>query len=425
MDSNPNDGASWVDPNSDAVVYVTTDLGLGVTTNNGVNLQDICDGIEGVQVNDFDMNSAKTIAWTASKSGVRQVTDYAGPSETWNNFFPLDDGSPYYCVAMDKSDATGATAYAGNVRLYRTTDAGSNWSRIFTCEDYPSTFSFWNLLKSIKVSELNSDLVLIGIGTDRVESGEVGAIYYTHNASAGTPTWTQLNTGGNNTIVNDLLMIEESSTGDATIYTACEYLSDGANSSYAVKTISYTASTQTFSYDNVMMSATGAITNFSAAGLAVDSSGNVFAAGNNGTTHEPRVYKLVSGATSWEALATATLPSAGDVTAITIGKDPLGNEVPYIAIGETIYYLDGSTGTTWQTGYTYPTGARIHVLYWDDLLVGTGTGLYAHKVLPDLISGLGSYPANGGWIEAFASDYSNANWFQVNWGAYNSANGEG
>jgi hypothetical protein len=48
----------------------------------------------------------------------------------------------------------------------------------------------------------------------------------------------------------------------------------------------------------------------------------------------------------------------------------------------------------------------------------TGSGILS------LISGLGSYPTNGGWIEAFASDYSNANWFQVNWGDYNSANGE-
>jgi len=41
---------------------------------------------------------------------------------------------------------------------------------------------------------------------------------------------------------------------------------------------------------------------------------------------------------------------------------------------------------------------------------------------PQLLSGLGETSA--GWSEAFAKDYSHKDWLRVSWGAYNSANGE-
>ena len=35
-------------------------------------------------------------------------------------------------------------------------------------------------------------------------------------------------------------------------------------------------------------------------------------------------------------------------------------------------------------GYQYPVGTEINVLYWDELLVGTGTGLYAQFFEPQV-----------------------------------------
>jgi hypothetical protein len=34
----------------------------------------------------------------------------------------------------------------------------------------------------------------------------------------------------------------------------------------------------------------------------------------------------------------------------------------------------------WNVAYNYPVGTNINVLFYDDLLVGTGTGLYAHNL---------------------------------------------
>ncbi len=42
--------------------------------------------------------------------------------------FPMGDGSPYYSVDAPSNDPSGLVAYAGNVRIYKTTDGGGSWS---------------------------------------------------------------------------------------------------------------------------------------------------------------------------------------------------------------------------------------------------------------------------------------------------------
>lgn len=373
-ETHSNDGAVFVDPNNSAVMYLTTDHGLGVSTDNGVNIYDIDYGVEAVQVNDFEMNDGKTTGWLASKSGIRQVTDYDTITPTWKTFFPTNDGSPYYSIAMDKSDSSGGTAYAGNTRLYKTADAGSSWTKIFSTEGsaYSGIFDFFSHVSSIAIHPDDSDLVVIGVNS--MSSGVKGGVLTTEDASSSTPTWTLIDTGVYNTEVKDLLIVEENSV-TSTIYVGCMYVSDGTTSSYGVKTITYNSSAKSFTFDNNMVSADTAtnITNFGAYSLAVNSGGDVYASGTN-SSDNPHVYIRAGGATTWEKMSTSGLPSDGIATAITIGEDASSNEVPYIAVGESVYYFNG---TSWVLSYEYPKGTDINVLYWDDLLVGTGTGLYA------------------------------------------------
>ena len=94
---------------------MTTDLGLGASTNFGVTLSDICNGVEAVQINDFIMNPAKTIGtscrlyvcfslsdfgslslvsgWTGSKSGVRKVLNITGTPQWSRSYWP--DGAGF------------------------------------------------------------------------------------------------------------------------------------------------------------------------------------------------------------------------------------------------------------------------------------------------------------------------------------------
>ena len=74
-------------------------------------------------------------------------------------------------------------------------------------------------------------------------------------------------------------------------------------------------------------------------------------------------------------------PSAGgDGTAITVGDGYV-----FIAMNEIVYTLDLSNPTAgWSVGHAYPAGTSINVLFYDELLVGTGTGLYAHDLATNI-----------------------------------------
>jgi hypothetical protein len=79
---------------------------------------------------------------------------------------------------------------------------------------------------------------------------------------------------------------------------------------------------------------------------------------------------------------------------------------------EIIDYTVSNSGTYYVRLFYGNTG-NSYDLWWDDLVSGSVT----------LIFGLGE--TSGGWMELFAGDYSHADWFQAQWEAYNSANGEG
>ena len=66
---------------------------------------------------------------------------------------------------------------------------------------------------------------------------------------------------------------------------------------------------------------------------------------------------------------------AGSATAITIGDGYL-----FLAMDERIYTSPFNAILSWTLAYSYPVGTEINVLFYDELLVGTGTGLYAQEL---------------------------------------------
>ena len=396
-----NDGATVIDPNNGSVAYLTTDVAFGMTPDDGQNLMDLNDGIVAVQVNDFDMDAGKTYGWLAAKAGIFHVSDYATASETWSHAFPNGDGSPYYAIAMDLSDATGQTAWAGNTRVYRTADGGGTWSRLFAIEDngyQGGQFAFSSFIDAIAVHPNDPNVVFVGIHSP--DSGVRGGIYYTEDGGA---TWTQVSTdvGGTtyNVEVTDLLLVPGTGS-DATVYAAAEYVSDGTTSSYGVKVVDYVAGSGV-TFTNDMNGTSGVITNFGGNDLAVnDADGSVWTCGQN-SSGEPRVYRLASGSATWDLMPTAGLPTAPGCTALTIGVDSGGNDVPYVAVGAQVYFnpVEGSgddeTTGSWlaDPALTYPAGMEINVLFWDELLVGTGAGLYGHEASTPLPVELATFEA--------------------------------
>ncbi len=369
-ETHPNDGSVFIDPINPAVVYFTTDQGLGASIDSGKTLFEIDEGIEAVQVKDMEMNSAKTTAWAASKSGIRFVEHYGDSLETWHTFYPMDDGSPYYSVAMVNSHPD--TAYAGNVRLYKTTDGGNSWTRVFTTEDSSYGFSFWSYVSAVEVHPLYDDLVVLGVNSP--DMGVNGGIFISEDGGA---TWDRVDTDVYNTEVQDILIVPES-PDSTTIYVACEYVNDGTHSSYGVKMLTNGPTYGPTFHNDMIGEGGGHITNFGAWALDVDSAGNVYACGAN-STNEPRVYVKYADSSYWTGIPTSGLPLNGIAAAMTIGYDLSGRQTPYIAINSDLYYFDLDKNA-WTLVFRYPIGTEINMLFWDDLLVGTSTGLYGQTL---------------------------------------------
>ncbi|RMG36989.1 MAG: hypothetical protein D6732_07505, partial [Methanobacteriota archaeon] len=263
FETHPNDGVVAFEPNDPSLIFMTTDQGIGASYNNGADIFEIDEGVEAVQVNDFEMNTSKTIAWTASKSGIRRVQDYGSALESWEIFFPNGDGSPYYSIAMDTSDHSGNTAYAGNVRVYKTNDGGLTWSRVFATEDSAYNFDFWSYISAIKIHPEDPSVVVVGVNSPSM--GVQGGVFF--STDAGT-IWNRVDTTPYNTEVKDLLF-QVDDAGNTYLYVACEYVSDGVNSSYGVKTVIHDT-TGAITFVNEMLGESGTpITNFGANSLGV------------------------------------------------------------------------------------------------------------------------------------------------------------
>ncbi|MDL1960780.1 MAG: hypothetical protein LWX01_03635, partial [Deltaproteobacteria bacterium] len=80
-------------------------------------------------------------------------------------------------------------------------------------------------------------------------------------------------------------------------------------------------------------------------------------------------------------------------------------------------------GFGWSVSISGDT-AIVGALGDDDNGNGSGSAYVFAASKPKLLTGLGTYTTNGGWMESFQTDYSHEGWHQVNWPGYNSANGE-
>ncbi|MEA1986023.1 MAG: T9SS type A sorting domain-containing protein [Candidatus Marinimicrobia bacterium] len=371
FETHPNDGAVFTDP-VNSIVYMTTDQGLGVSENGGSEIYEINDGIEAVQVNDFDMVKSKTTAWVASKSGIRKVSNYL-TSPTWTNaIFPNGDGSPYHSVDMFLNDTN--TVYAGNVRVYKSVNSGENWNSVFSASDSPYNFSsVWSIVNAIEVCDYDSNIVFAGYyQNDSVAAG----LFYSQD---GGNNWDQLlvkeSVIGHDIDVNDIIFNIEGT--DTVAYVGVEYDVDYP-AGYSVYRIVKNGSIWTPSQDmSYTKTSTGSVIVVSIKDLELSESGDtVYAVGTDAGTNHPTVYyKPINSTNLWTPVTISGFPIGSNLTAsaVTIGNDTL-----YCAVGNDLYYYPIG-GSGWILGYSYPEGTEINVLYYDELLVGTGTGLYGHK----------------------------------------------
>jgi len=367
-----NDGKTVADPIIQDIKYHTTNIGFGYSTSSGDNIYGWNEGIEAVQVNDIDMNPDFSIGWVASKSGVRKVENYNTTSEIWHpTYFPNLDGSPYLSVAIDTVDNN--TVFVGNQRIYRTTNGGTTigtddgWDEVFTPETGPYNFNRINTkCNVIAISKSDRNIVLAGFSQDY---GNKGGAFYSLD---GGNTWSQilLNTTsfGQDLDVKDIELTEESGNIVAYIGVESDPLTSGA---YGVYRAELSSGLWTISQAAVF----GATDNIIDLEMNTARDTLIVLYRDPGLLPVNNViFKDINSGT-WSSNHFGPSSNNGYASAITIG-----NNYIFMAIDEKIYTCPISSFLSWSLAYSYPLGIQINVLYYDELLVGTSTGLYAQNL---------------------------------------------
>jgi hypothetical protein len=387
-ETHPNDGAVFGDPVGKRVVYLTTDQGIGASINGGARIFEINTGVEAVQVKDFAMHlSNKNVAWLASKAGIRKVSSYRSTPKWTAAIFPNGDGAPYNAVAMAGTDTN--SVYAANLRVYKSINGGAGWKRVFSAEDAPYNFNGMGTptngaarITSMAVCEADTNLVLVGYEIDLADKG---GLFFSPDAGR---TWSQVlleaSSIGKDVDVNDIVFSSES--GKIVAYVAVSYdLSSPQGRS--VYRLEWDGTNWTAAQDmDPATTSTGTVIVATIRALAVSATGDTLVACGTdaGINHPVAYYKVLSGAAKWTPFPVSGFPFEPNKQgkAITIGVDTV-----YVAVDNEVYFL-ASGESAWQSGYTYPMGTEINFLFYDELLVGTGTGLYGHDGIPNANTGL-------------------------------------
>lgn len=376
QETHPNDGPVFSDPNDSNVVYMVTDLCIAASKNRGAVIGDIENGVEAVQVRDFDMTSDKKTAWIASKAGIRKVSNYT-TSPVWTKpMFPNGDGSPYYSADMHPTDTN--TVYVGNSRVYKTSNGGLNWNQVFNAETAPYNFPMVGTsISSIEVCQYNPNIIFAGF---EVQDSDEGGLFYSQN---GGSSWNQLlleaSVNGKDVDVTDIIFNIEGTDTVAYVSVKYDLASPQGRSVYRiVKSGSSWTATQNMNAGNT---STSSLIVATIEDLERSKTGDtLYATGTDaGNNHPVAYYKPVSATNKWTPMKTAGFPFIANKKGKAI---TLGNDTVYCAVDNEIY-LYPLQDSVWYLGYAYPNGTEINFLYFDDLLAGTGTGLYGHSYIPN------------------------------------------
>ena len=367
-----NDGKTLSDPLNNDIKYHTTNIGFGFSTSEGDSIFGWNEGIEAVQVNDIDMNPDFSIGWVASKSGVRKVENYNTASETWHSpYFPNLDGAPYLSVAIDTFDHN--TVFVGNQRVYRTTNGGTStgssdgWDQVFTPENFPYNFNRINTkCNVVAISKYDRNIILAGFSQ---EYGNKGGAFYSLD---GGNNWSQLllnvSIVGQDLDVIDIELVEESGNIVAYIGVESDVMTSGA---FGVYRAELSSGTWTVTQESVF----GATDDIYDLEMNPARDTLIVLYRDPGLLPVNNVIFKDITTNTWSSNYFGPSSDNGFPTAITVGDGYM-----FMAIDEKIYTCPFSSPFSWTLAYSYPVGIDINVLFYDELLVGTSTGLYAQDL---------------------------------------------
>lgn len=366
VETHANMGAVYTDPLDSNIVYCTTDQGTGVSTNRGLTIWENNEGLTATQVEDIDFPPAKKPVWLAAKNGVWFTTNFVKNTE-WSDA-RFTDGMAH-AVGLDLTDTNTMTVYAGSRRIWKATN-GTNWFQVHTelVQDGVSDGVFDGWIEDI---EVNSNFVYAGYHGYAEDDADGMFLESTNSGSA----WSRVAT---NIDVTDILYLEENGT-DVVYVSANTYPTNMVT--WGVYRYVPETGAWTHDFTNVAL----------ISDLDVATNGNVLAAGMD-TGEYARVWSRDRMTGAWSLLPTNNLPlvewpsypASWLGPCMTVGYNADSNQVLYLGLLQNIYFLHDNSSNWMTTPYMqFRDGSVIHVLVWDDLMVGTGVGLYSQDIDSD------------------------------------------
>ncbi len=380
------DGAVMGDRLTTNYAYVRTDWGFGIYDYSTNKTTEANNGIRAVEVKALGMNVGKSKAWVATKSGVFYVSDYNTSSPVWSSpIWPLGDSYPYTSSVCDQ---TGDLAYVGNSggNLYRyyitngVQDDINSYERIFAAED-DSAFPDWTWTYGTRISAVAidhttaSERIFIGLFDEEdwdETSDHNGAIFMGENVS-GTWTWTQITSTVFPDGIDVLDIIAVSEGGNTVLYVGVARNTSFATTTNGIYRIEETSTGVWSAAQDLYTSPTTPLAAY-ILDIAKSPSDTLHICGTDASISNPVIYKKAIGDTYWQVI-----PSIGFTGDELIAKSVTFDNISttYIAVDNKIFE-DATVPGRWTKFHEYPLGTEINFIYYDDLLVGTGTGLYMH-----------------------------------------------
>jgi len=378
--THPNDGAIAFDPNDADLAYIDSDWAVGVWDMSTGSASEInnAEGIEAVLLNDMSQiqtnATTKATLWVAAKSGLGKTTTYPTTSSSTDWLFPIfpqNDGAPPQAVEINPDDLDIVLAGNSGGAIYRTTNGGptpNDWTQVLDLRSVPLSSQYTTPERAgiTDIKMLASDPNIVYASARMIEGAYEGGIYWSQDNGA---TWsfdfTNTSSTDLNMPVNALMVISHAvwaGVGDVNDTTT------SARGLYARLSVTLDADWWHFTTSTNLDSEVV----YDIDGTKIGSVFTVYVTTNEG------VYKgtMDSAVTSTWTWTDVTPNGSQEYVAVTVNPTD-ANEV-FAAHDNSIWgSLNG--GTTW--GLLPPSGTTAHeqvfVLHYDDLLIGTATGLYS------------------------------------------------
>ncbi|MDA3860103.1 MAG: T9SS type A sorting domain-containing protein, partial [Melioribacteraceae bacterium] len=275
-------------------------------------------------------------------------------------------------------------------------DDVTSYERIFSSED-DSSFPDWTWTYGTKVTAIAidhttpSERIFVGLFDDEdwdETTDHNGAIFMGENVS-GTWTWTQITSSVFPDGVDVFDIVAVSENGNTVLYVGVMRNTAFSTTTNGIYRIEETSPGVWSSAQDLYSSATFPLA-ASILDIAKSATDTLHICGTDASISNPVIYKKAIGDTYWQVI-----PSYGFAGDELVAKSITFDNVSttYIAVDNKIFE-NSTSATSWTKFYEYPLGTEINFIYYDDLLVGTGTGLYMHPEVPNAVHDESKMPDN-------------------------------